>query len=205
MFKNYSNYGIGNEVKFSTSCIKTMAQKLLDIYDINRSGFLEENEILDMMKDTYHCNNINSPEIDHNDVGGYLKLYDIDGDNKIGINDIIYQMEKLYGSNYDINAYNFYSSNLEDEPIKTVQNNTIKKDYFNDFDNNKTEYLERDDIIKIIKTAHSELNKTDDIVINDDVINSFIQIMDLDGDGRVSKYEYNKFIEKESLKRNINY
>jgi Ca2+-binding EF-hand superfamily protein len=107
-YQQFSNYASSSKVQTTSSVsqnstgyldregARNLARKIMDTYDRDRNGVIDNIEVVTMIIDTYKSfNKVFSPA--RADIEGYLKVLDFNSDGKVTLPDLEALCERLLG------------------------------------------------------------------------------------------------------------
>jgi Ca2+-binding EF-hand superfamily protein len=107
-YQQFSNYSSSSKVQASSSATqnptgyldreaaRNLARRIMDTYDRDRNGVIDNIEVVTMIIDTYKSfNKVFSPA--RADIEGYLKVLDFNSDGKVTLPDLEALCERLLG------------------------------------------------------------------------------------------------------------
>eukprot|EP00331_Platyophrya_macrostoma_P011159 CAMPEP_0176411442 /NCGR_PEP_ID=MMETSP0127-20121128/3608_1 /TAXON_ID=938130 /ORGANISM="Platyophrya macrostoma, Strain WH" /LENGTH=503 /DNA_ID=CAMNT_0017791037 /DNA_START=38 /DNA_END=1549 /DNA_ORIENTATION=+ len=181
------------EVEFAREIFD--ATKIFEKYDADKSGFLEEDEIPFVLRETYKKIGLNK-EVKDQDVKTYIKTLDANGDGKISLDEFIKVLVdnliknkekfKAIGTSYKTGGYQRVVVKTELEKAREL---------FDKYDTDKSGYLDFHEIPALLKETNSIVNLNKPITEED--VHQYLSTFDKNHDNKLSFEEFTKLIQRQ--------
>ena len=194
---------------------RQIANQMFTFINPNKKPYLEEQEVLEILKMAYNGMNLQK-EINIDDISSFIGYH---GGTKL-VGKISYEeFEAMVVRLLSFSEPNRNSLNLRKEEnenikqnLKTYLNKAVGKEavenelkaamnLFVQYDVNKSGYLEEEEVPQILIDTYMTMGV--DYQPTDIDVENYINLMDLDGDGKISRTEYEIFMLKALEKRGI--
>ena len=166
---------------------RAVARRLFETYDRDKNGNIDSLEVVPMIVDVYRAFN-RSFYPAKGDIESYYKVLDINKDGKVTFEDLeqlcikyLIPQEKMSYSTTQFQVKK-YSSEVE-------QKLDVARRLFQQFDTDKSGYLEESEIGKLMKATYEMMGITNYTPSNQD-IKTWIKLANPKYEGRVSLPEY---------------
>lgn len=202
---------------------KAIARRIFDHYDKDRSGVIEPHEMEAMICDAYKgVNNHFTPTANH--VKSYTKIHDKNGDGYVTIEDMEKTVKKYlcfldddYQPQQQSKSIHYDKSFVRQETEKDTLMRKVTKTFskevveaellhakkvFEKYDLNRNGFLEFDEVTPMLKDTYKVMGNNYQPSRSDTL--KYIEMMDTDGDERISLEEYEVFVLKALQNRGIN-
>lgn len=192
--------------KYPESEAKSLARNMFAFLNPAQKPYLDEVEILELLKLAYKGTSFEN-NITIEDLAGYMSYYSKESDDgKISYSEFEAMVVNLLsGPSSGHKEVRVRSDERIKEDLKQQLNKIVGKDVvedelrnavklFNKYDRNQSGYLEEHEVPQILIDTYKAMGESYEPSEFD--VKNYIKMMDFDGDGRISRYEYEIFLLK---------
>lgn len=188
---------------------KYTARQIFDLYDKNRSGIIEENEISQMMTDAYKT--LKKPFVPtKSEIGSFVRVLDRNADGKVTISDVEQIVIRfLLGQDYI--RYPSQSNNNTPQIIKSKTDTAFTpgiqqhleqaQKMFARYDKDQDGFLDAHEIPAYMTDTYKAMGMSFTPGLKE--VQSFIRMADLDKDGRVGRQDFEHLVIRSLQAREI--
>lgn len=185
-----TNSGTQSSLTTRENAVK-VSNRIFELYDDNRDGNLDVNEVMPMMKDAYSGQGINFNPT-YEDAEAYHRILDINNDGRVTLDDI---------QNFTFNNLLSPGDRVErfEQPVQKVYSSEVQKRLdlarrlFHQVDQDNSGYIGEEEVPALLRATYAEMGQHNYQPTRDDV-KSWMDVVDTDRDGKVSLPDYEVFV-----------
>lgn len=173
------------------------AKRIFDKYDTDKSGFLEEAEVVKVLEETYAKIGVNR-HINASEVKSYIHSLDKNGDNKVSNEEftalMIQNLKKIRATTPQNTSGNYSEGGYQKPPL--VKSELDKsREVFDRFDKDKSGFLEENEIPEVLNETFKALGVKKEVTAED--VKRYMRTFDKNWDKKISFDEFSKLIQHE--------
>ncbi|CAD8064415.1 unnamed protein product [Paramecium primaurelia] len=188
-----SGYQLSDRVQFGgifepEKC-KQIAKQVMELYDSNKDGYIEQNEIAMMLSDAYRAMN-KGFNPNSQDVSNCQAILDRKSTGRVHNEDIEQLVQK------------YFSGQPPAQPVKRVPEKLsriaqerleVARRIFKFVDKDNSGVLTEEEVPELLKETYKHMGMNDYEPTKEDVV-IWIQMTDTDGDGKVTLEDYEQLV-----------
>ncbi|KAM3144417.1 hypothetical protein pb186bvf_003581 [Paramecium bursaria] len=174
---------------FEPEKCKEIAKKVMELYDSNKDGFIDSNDVASMLADAYRAMNKGFQPQGY-DVASGMKILDKKQQGKVHSDEI----EKL--------VQRYFSGNPPAQPVKRVPEKLsriaqerleVARRIFKMVDSDGSGFLTKEEVPQLLKETYKTMGM-DNYEPTEEDVTIWIEMTDSDGDGKVTLEDYEQLV-----------
>lgn len=171
------------------------AKRIFDKYDTDKSGYLEEAEVIKVLEETYAKIGIKR-EINPSEVKSYIRTLDKNSDGRVSNEEftalMIDNLKKVRASMPHTTGGNYVVGSYQKPPLAKPEIEKARE-IFDRYDKDKSGFLEENEIPEVLKETFKVLDVQKEVTEAD--VKRYMRTFDRNWDKKISFEEFTKLVQ----------